>query len=363
MIYFIQDDTSNLIKIGFVKGEDANVRLADLQTGSAAGLVLLGTMPGDRQVETDLHARFAAAREHGEWFRPVPGLIRFITEAVKTQPPTEEEKRRPGTIYTNEATVRTATVEIKTLTVRGKQVTLSVFKQLPKEDLLNPETAELLGTAWGKVNYFWGDCHNDHLHIVWQKGQELRRACVFPRLHHEVPGNMAYDLISERRSLLKLLRLRACLQLLSGNKVEVTRVEMERPWLPHFLLPGLSKEDSKTRERFDAVVYLIDGLTYYVTDQPGPGYSYREDPLFFLARTRKEARPEDHADYTNRLQKDAEALTAECRISPDEAVIASSVQSRANDIRRSISEATILHDSWKKRFQELSALDQLFIAV
>jgi hypothetical protein len=30
---------------------------------------------------------------------------------------------------------------------------LSVFRQLPKRHLINPETPELLGTVWGWVNY------------------------------------------------------------------------------------------------------------------------------------------------------------------------------------------------------------------
>jgi hypothetical protein len=32
----------------------------------------------------------------------------------------------------------------------------------------------------GKVNYFWGGCEPNHLHIVWQRGDELRQSCVQP---------------------------------------------------------------------------------------------------------------------------------------------------------------------------------------
>jgi hypothetical protein len=80
---------------------------------------------------------------------------------------------------TREATVRTAQVEIKALTISGKQVTLAVFRQLQKEDLIT-ENLEFAGIPWGTVNYH-PDCaqvHEPHVHVVWQKGDELRRAVV-----------------------------------------------------------------------------------------------------------------------------------------------------------------------------------------
>lgn len=81
------------------------------------------------------------------------------------------------TITVHEAQVTTAAVEIKTITVRGKQVTLALFRQLKEEPLVNDE-GQFVGTAWGVVNYHPGKCAEErvHLHVVWQKGDELRRA-------------------------------------------------------------------------------------------------------------------------------------------------------------------------------------------
>lgn len=84
MIYFIQDQTANLIKIGYTGG-DATDRMSALQTGSPIGLVLLLTIQGERPVETELHRRFASARAHGEWFRPVPELVAFMLQARAEQ--------------------------------------------------------------------------------------------------------------------------------------------------------------------------------------------------------------------------------------------------------------------------------------
>jgi hypothetical protein len=78
MIYFIQDEHLGHIKIGFTDGPDAAVRLKQLQTGSPVGLVLLMTIEGDRETEAMAHEKFASARVHGEWFRPVPDLISFM---------------------------------------------------------------------------------------------------------------------------------------------------------------------------------------------------------------------------------------------------------------------------------------------
>lgn len=82
-----------------------------------------------------------------------------------------------------QAQVSTATVEIKTLTVSGKQVTLAVFRQLQEEPLLDMKGL-FRGNPWGRVNYHPPDCtgkstqFSTHIHGVWQKGEELRRATV-----------------------------------------------------------------------------------------------------------------------------------------------------------------------------------------
>lgn len=71
----------------------------------------------------------------------------------------------------HEAQITTATVEIQTLTISGKQVTLAVFRQL--KPVKHPWK---VGTAWGTVNYHPDGCrpgafdrrlgatHGEHLH-------------------------------------------------------------------------------------------------------------------------------------------------------------------------------------------------------
>lgn len=52
-------------------------RLIDLQGHSPAKLRLIALVPGDRNLESELHARFGIFRLHGEWFRLGPDLRRF----------------------------------------------------------------------------------------------------------------------------------------------------------------------------------------------------------------------------------------------------------------------------------------------
>lgn len=76
------------------------------------------------------------------------------------------------------AVVKTAAVEVKALTIEEKQVTLAVFRQLKVRQLVDPDSLQLRGVPWGIVNYFPPPCSPDHLHVVWQDGSELLRACV-----------------------------------------------------------------------------------------------------------------------------------------------------------------------------------------
>lgn len=83
-------------------------------------------------------------------------------------------------LTTQNATITTATVEVKTLTISGKQVTLAVFRQLREEPLI-ADDGTLNGEPWGRVNYHPDKCgegYAEHWHIVWQCGSELLRSRV-----------------------------------------------------------------------------------------------------------------------------------------------------------------------------------------
>jgi hypothetical protein len=78
------------------------------------------------------------------------------------------------------ALVRSASVEIKSLTVSGRQITQAVFRQVPEQEILQAD-GSLAGVPWGWVNYWWKECDRwgqGALHVLWQDGGELRRVRV-----------------------------------------------------------------------------------------------------------------------------------------------------------------------------------------
>ena len=93
-------------------------------------------------------------------------------------------------ISIHEAKINTVSVQIKTLTVTGKQVTLAVFRQIQRENIKAGDWGDPI--LWGHVNYHTKDCpHGRHVHVVWQKGDELRKADVTPP---DVSMNDDYDI-------------------------------------------------------------------------------------------------------------------------------------------------------------------------
>jgi hypothetical protein len=78
------------------------------------------------------------------------------------------------------AVINTAAVQIKTLTVAGKQVTLAVFRQLIEEDIFDFAAGALRGVGWGHVRYLIDQPAEQAIHLVWQRGADLRR-CILER--------------------------------------------------------------------------------------------------------------------------------------------------------------------------------------
>ncbi len=86
-------------------------------------------------------------------------------------------------IKSNDVTIRTTTIEVQAIRIGERQMTLAVYRQIPKRSAF--DDGILFGDVWGRVNYYWGDCSEDHLHIVWSWPYEedeprLFRDCVWP---------------------------------------------------------------------------------------------------------------------------------------------------------------------------------------
>jgi hypothetical protein len=96
-------------------------------------------------------------------------------------------KKDPISLEASQASITTATVTIKVLQVNSRQLTQSTFRQLPKRNLIDPETLEILGVIWGWVNYTPAGDFPPHTQFVAQFGKELCRCPVW--MHKVLPFN------------------------------------------------------------------------------------------------------------------------------------------------------------------------------
>lgn len=80
-----------------------------------------------------------------------------------------------------QASIGTAAATVSTLAIDHRQVTAAVFRQITLGDLVHPDSGDLYGKPWGRVNYCPpGECGTaEHLHVVWQEGGALWRATEY----------------------------------------------------------------------------------------------------------------------------------------------------------------------------------------
>lgn len=88
-VYFILNIDKGLIKIGY--SFQVAERLKQLSKQSEESLTLLGVIPGDHNVEQELHTFFDENRVDGEWFRSNNKLLHFIDKNVTTLDELNEE--------------------------------------------------------------------------------------------------------------------------------------------------------------------------------------------------------------------------------------------------------------------------------
>lgn len=78
IIYFIEACGADCVKIG-ITNTTVSCRIASLQTGCPFPLKQIGSRPGTRQQEFNIHRQFSEHHIHGEWFRLTPEIQQFIT--------------------------------------------------------------------------------------------------------------------------------------------------------------------------------------------------------------------------------------------------------------------------------------------
>ena len=92
-IYFIAPVGGGPVKIGF--SADPRARMKRLSESAPFQLQVLCAVPGTRDDERRLHAEFATAHAHREWFHPAPNLLDFIAQVGISGSLPAEMRRRP----------------------------------------------------------------------------------------------------------------------------------------------------------------------------------------------------------------------------------------------------------------------------
>lgn len=87
-VYFVTCCEANAVKIG--SSVQPLARLAEIQWGCPLPLKLEAVLPGGREEEFGLHARFLDDRIRGEWFTITP----VIEDIMAANPPRVDKPRR-----------------------------------------------------------------------------------------------------------------------------------------------------------------------------------------------------------------------------------------------------------------------------
>ncbi|USQ82654.1 hypothetical protein NFX46_02030 [Streptomyces phaeoluteigriseus] len=97
------------------------------------------------------------------------------------------------------ASIETATVQIRTLNVGPKQMTQGIFRQLIEQPAVDGN-GRIQGTPWGIVNYHPDRCDDakEHLHVVWQLGDQLRRGFVMAPKHARLRHPLVAEYVTAR---------------------------------------------------------------------------------------------------------------------------------------------------------------------
>ncbi len=90
-VYFIRDEASGLIKIGFTQ-QSIWERVAQMRNANPGVLTVLGVMRSTSMFERNLLHRFSASLKSHEWFYPSDDLVDYVRRRSRKPP----KKPTPG---------------------------------------------------------------------------------------------------------------------------------------------------------------------------------------------------------------------------------------------------------------------------
>lgn len=113
-VYFVQAEEGGPVKIGRSSLDRVTARVAQLQIGNPARLVIRRVVLGTEALEESLHERLREHRIRGEWFSPVADVLALLVRDDAAEParrPTSEGRGEVMAWFRRRQEARLATAD------------------------------------------------------------------------------------------------------------------------------------------------------------------------------------------------------------------------------------------------------------
>lgn len=103
-------------------------------------------------------------------------------------------------ISVEDISIKTASIEVKTLTLTRKQVTLAVFRQLDNIYCIDMDDFKIRGKIWGRINYHHNCIESKkHLHLVCEISKKIYHGIIYEEfdqqcVYYKIDTERAYGI-------------------------------------------------------------------------------------------------------------------------------------------------------------------------
>jgi len=271
-------------------------------------------------------------------------------------------------LLAEQASIQARSIAVKVLTIGTKQVTQSLYKQLPTGDLLQDETGAIDGTPWGWVNLHDADCRGKHLHVVYEQDGVLKKSTVVASASK---GSTRHDYLYDKLSGAgRAYVLAATLEGTYWKNKEgqplqavVSKLSLKTSSGVHYEVFNLHSEVSSYWNNPQRLIRAREELAEIesMDETEFPDFSpyVRKQGRIDSTKEQIESILKYADEYHKSIKDDLEKFVAIEHIEPGDYSA-----SHFKNIAEQYGEAIVaLRDRWEKSYIELEATGQLFIAV